>query len=74
MLFRSTSVIADISGCKAPLNYVQGSLMMVVDVKLDDIDELSTLFIIWKDLNTAAWKGKKTIFFETTGGEKVERK
>ena len=46
MLFRRTSVIVDISGCKAPLNYVQGSLMMVVDVKLDDIDELSTLFII----------------------------
>ena len=72
--FRSLPMIVEISGYETPLKSVQDTLMIVVDVKPGYIDALSKVFVIWKDLKTAAWKWKNTMFFETTGGERVDKK
>ena len=71
---RSLPMIVEISGCETPLKSVQGSLMIKVDVKPGYIDALSKIFVIWKDWKTAAWKWENTMLFETTGGERVDKK
>ena len=46
LFFRSIPMIVDISGWETLLKSVQGSLMIIVDVKLEDLDKLSKIFVI----------------------------
>ena len=65
--FRSTPLIVDVCGCKTQLKSLLGLLLMIVVVKQDNIDKLSTLFFIWIFFKTTALKGKNTMSFEATG-------
>ena len=71
---RSLPIIVEIIGCETSSNSVQGSLMIKVDVNPGYIDALSKIVAIWKYLKITAWKWKNTMFFETTRGERVDKK